>query len=103
MNKALENNYIIDNKNKNNTENNNKKKKKQKNENNNNNLTNNVNIKYGFCNLSLFEQFENVSYISLIESDNGKVIWDTSKQNKDDYCTVEKNIINNFKNIFFNY
>ena len=104
MNKALENNYIIDNKNNNNSENNNKKKKKQKKDNkssnNNNNETSNVSIKYGFCNLSLFDQFKNVSYISLIESDYGKVIWDINKQNKDEYYEIEKSIINNFKNVF---
>jgi len=49
MNKALENNYFIDNKNKDT----NKKKKKTKKDGTNNN--NNINIKYGFCNLNLFE------------------------------------------------
>ena len=94
MNKALENNYMTDNKNNNDT---NKKKKKQKKD---NNTINNVHIKYGFCNLSLFDQFKNISFISLIESDYGKVLWDTTEQSKDAYDSVEKSIINNFKNVF---
>ena len=97
MNKALENNYIIDNKN----FNNNKKKKKSKNEKNNqnDNIINN-NIKYGFCNLSLFEEFKNITLISLIESNYGKVIWDINKQSKEEYDISEKTLINKFKNVF---
>ena len=96
MNKALENNYIIDNQN-----DNNKKKKKTKNEKNNqnNNIINNI-IKYGFCDLSLFEEFKNISFLSLIESNYGKVFWDVNKQNQDEYKISENSLINKFKNVF---
>ena len=94
MNKALENNYFIDNKNKDT----NKKKKKSKKDETNTNI--NINIKYGFCNLNLFEQFKNISFISLIELDFGKVIWDIDKQTKEEYYLTEKNLINNHKNVF---
>ena len=96
MNKALENNYIIDNQN-----DNNKKKKKSKNDKNNqNNIIINSNIKYGFCDLSLFEEFKNISFLSLIESNYGKVFWDVNKQNQDEYKISENSLINKFKNVF---
>ena len=92
MNKALENNYIIDNIN--NDNNNNKKKKKSKNNDKNQNQNNNIEqVKYGFCNLNIFEQFENLSILSLIESNYGRVIWDTNKQNKEEYNNCESNLI----------
>ena len=98
MNKALENNYITENSN----NNDNKKKKRPKNDKNTNNNNNSkINIKYGFCNLNLFELFENLSVISLIESNYGKVFWDTDKQNKKDYLSGENNLIKEkFRTVF---
>ena len=95
MNKALENNYIIDKKNCKNNDGN-KKKKKSKIENQNNI----INIKYGFCNLNLFEDFKNESYISLIETQYGKVFWDVIKQSREEYIDSENSLINYFKNYF---
>ena len=96
MNKALENNYTIKNKN---NETNNKKKKKAKNEEKNQN-NNDIIIKYGFCNLDLFEQFKNISFISLVSPIYGKVIWDIDMQSKEEYNKMENNFINSLKNIF---
>ena len=96
MNKALENNYLTEISN----NNDNKKKKKQKNDKNTNNNSN-ISIKYGFCNLSLFDQFANITVISLIESNYGKVIWDTDKQIKEDYLKGENTLIKEiFKTVF---
>ena len=50
--------------------------------------------------MNLFEQFKNISFISLIELDFGKVIWDIDKQTKEEYYLTEKNLINNHKNVF---
>ena len=94
MNKALENNYLIEKK----FDDNNKKKKKAKNDKNKENDT--VNIKYGFCNMKLFDEFTNVSLLSLIELDYRKVIWDVNKQSKDEYISSENCIIQHFKNVF---
>ena len=98
MNKALENNYITENSN----NNDNKKKKKSKNDKNESNNSNiNISIKYGFCNLSLFEIFENITLMSLVESNYGKVIWDTDKQIKEDYLNGENILIKEkFKTVF---
>ena len=92
--KALENNYLIEKK----FDDNNKKKKKAKNDKNKENDT--VNIKYGFCNMKLFDEFTNVSLLSLIELDYRKVIWDVNKQSKDEYISSENCIIQHFKNVF---
>ena len=94
MNKALENNYTIEKKN-----NENKKKKKGKNE---EKEQNNINImiKYGFCNLELFDQFKNISFISLVGPIFGKIYWDIDLHGKEEYYKMENNLINSFKNVF---
>jgi hypothetical protein len=100
MNKALENNYIVNNPEINKS--NNKKKKKPKFEEDSiseNNFNNN--IKYGFCRLELFDKYQNIVQMSLVESDYGKVILDTDKQNKEEYLKNENYLINNiFKNVY---
>ena len=102
MNKALENNYIVNNPDVDKSKN--KKKKKPKFEEdsiseNNNNI--NINIKYGFCCLELFDKYKNIAQMSLVESEYGKIILDTNKQSKEDYLKNENYLINNiFRNVY---
>ena len=97
MNKALENKYII---NSNDTsKSNNKKKKKPKFEE--NSINSNSSIKYGFCSLKLFETFENIFQMSLVDNEHGKINLNTNLQTKEDYLKNENDLINNiFKNVF---
>lgn len=99
MNKALENHYIINNSDISKTTS--KKKKKPKIEENSINDSNSNNIKYGFCCLELFEKYENIFQMSLVESVHGKINLNINKQSKEDYLKNEKNLIENiFKNVF---
>ena len=101
MNKALENNYVV-----NNPEidkKNNKKKKKPKFEEDSISENNNINnsIKYGFCRLELFDKYQNIAQMSLVEADYGKIILDTNKQSKGEYLKNENYLINNiFSNVY---
>ena len=99
MNKALENNYVV-----NNPEidkKNNKKKKKPKFEEDSISENNNNSIKYGFCRLELFDKYQNIAQISLVEADYGKVIFDTNKQSKGEYLKNENYLINYiFRNVY---
>jgi len=101
MNKALENNYVVNNPEINKS--NNKKKKKPKFEEDSiseNNIINNS-IKYGFCRLELFDKYQNIAQMSLVEADYGKIILDTNKQSKEEYLKNEKYLINNiFGNVY---
>ena len=97
MNKALENNYIVNNPDVDKSKN--KKKKKPKfdedsiSENSNNNIS--ISIKYGFCCLELFDKYQNIAQMSLVESDYGKIIMDTNKQSKEEDSKNENYLINN--------
>jgi len=101
MNKALENNYVV-----NNPEidkKNNKKKKKPKFEEDSISENNNINnsIKYGFCRLELFDKYQNIAQMSLVEVDYGKIILDINKQSKEEYLKNENYLINNiFRNVY---
>ena len=93
MNKALENNYLVNNK-----EKNNKKKKKPKIEEEN---FNNDNIKYGYCNLKIFDKYENIYHMSLVENEFGKIKLNTDMESKEEYLKNENYLVNNlFKNVF---
>ena len=97
MNKAMENNYLINNNDISKTSN--KKKKKPKIEE--DSINNIINIKYGFICLNLFDKFKNVFHMSLIENDYGKIYLNINQQSKEDYLKNENNLINNiFKNVF---
>ena len=69
MNKALENNYVINNSDLSKIKS--KKKKKPKIEENSINDFENKNIKYGYCNLEVFDKYENIFQMSLVESEFG--------------------------------
>ena len=93
MNKAVENNYLVNNK-----EKNNKKKKKPKIEEEN---FNNDNIKYGYCNLKIFDKYENIYHMSLVENEFGKIKLNTDMESKEEYLKNENYLVNNlFKNVF---
>ena len=103
MNKALENNYLVNNPDIDKSKN--KKKKKPKfdedsiSENSNNNIS--ISIKYGFCCLELFDKYQNIAQMSLVESEYGKIILDTNKQSKEEYLKNENFLINNiFRNVY---
>ena len=97
MNKALENNYVINNSDLSKI----KSKKKPKIEENSINDFENKNIKYGYCNLEVFDKYENIFQMSLVESEHGKINLNVDKQSKEDYLKNENDLINNvFKNVF---
>ena len=99
MNKALENNYLVNDSDNNKTKN--KKKKKPKIDEDNISEDKNKNIKYGFVCFELFEKFENIFHMSLVENDYGKIILDINQQSKEEYLKKENDLINNiFKNVF---
>ena len=99
MNKALENNYVINNSDLSKIKS--KKKKKPKIEENSINDFENKNIKYGYCNLEVFDKYENIFQMSLVESEHGKINLNVDKQSKEDYLKNENDLINNvFKNVF---
>jgi hypothetical protein len=97
MNKAVENNYLVNNNDISKSKN--KKKKKPKMEE--DNISNCGNIKYGFCCMKLFDKFENVFHMSLVDNDYGKINLNINQQNKEDYLKNENDLVNNvFKNVF---
>ena len=82
MNKALENNYIVNNPDVDKSKN--KKKKKPK-----------------FEEDSISENNNNINNMSLVESEYGKIILDTNKQSKEEYLKNENCLINNiFRNVY---
>ena len=97
MNKALENKYIINNNDI--SKSTNKKKKKPKIEE--NTINDKCNIKYGFCSLKLFEAFENIFQMSLVENEHGKINLNINIHSKEDYLKKENDLVDNiFKNVF---
>ena len=97
MNKAMENNYLVNNNDISKSKN--KKKKKPKMEE--DNISNSGNIKYGFCCMKLFDKFENVFHMSLVDNDYGKINLNINQQSKEDYLKNENDLINNvYKNVF---
>ena len=99
MNKAMENNYLVNSSDLSKISN--KKKKKPKIEEDSISINNNNNIKYGFCCLDLFDKFKNVFHMSLLENDFGKIYLDNNQQSKEGYLKNENDLIDNiFKNVF---
>ena len=97
MNKAMENNYLVNNNDI--SKSTNKKKKKLKMED--DNISNIGNIKYGFCCMNLFDKFENVFHMSLVDHNYGKINLNINQQSKEDYLKNENDLINNvYKNVF---
>ena len=97
MNKAMENNYLVNNNDISKSKN--KKKKKLKMED--DNISNIGNIKYGFCCMNLFDKFENVFHMSLVDNDYGKINLNINQQSKEDYLNNENDLVNNvYKNVF---
>ena len=97
MNKAMENNYLVNNNDISKSKN--KKKKKPKMEE--DNISNCGNIKYGFCCMNLFDKFENVFHMSLVDNDYGKINLNINQQSKEDYLKNENDLVNNvYKNVF---
>ena len=97
MNKAMENNYLVNNNDISKSKN--KKKKKPKMEE--DNISNSGNIKYGFCCMELFDKFENVFHMSLVDNDYGKINLNINQQSKEDYLKNENDLVNNvYKNVF---
>ena len=98
MNKAVENNFKIGGEDISNKKN--KKKKKPKMEE--DSIGDEVEIKYGFCKVELFQEYENIFHMSLVDSEHGKINLNIDKQSKDDYFKIENDLINNvFKNVYF--
>ena len=94
LNKALENNFEITNINKQSMGIASQNLDKEKEE---------VKIIYGFTNKNIFEQYANKTFMSLVESDNGIILWNVGKngQSKDEFIKGENELINDtFKNVF---
>ena len=65
------------------------------------NISNSGNIKYGFCCMKLFDKFENVFHMSLVDNDYGKINLNINQQSKEDYLKNENDLVNNvYKNVF---
>ena len=98
MNKAVENNFKFVGEDITNKKN--KKKKKPKMEE--DGIGGEVEIKYGFCKVELFQEYENIFHMSLVDSDHGKINLNIDKQSKEEYLKIENDLINNvFKNVYF--
>ena len=94
LNKALENNFEITNINKQSMGIASQNLDKEKEE---------VKIIYGFTNKSIFEQYANKTFMSLVESDNGIILWNVGNdgQSKNEFIKGENELINDtFKNVF---
>ena len=94
LNKALENNFEITNINKQSMGIASQNLDKEKEE---------VKIIYGFTDKNIFEQYANKTFMSLVESDNGIILWNVGKdgQSKDEFIKGENELINDtFKNVF---
>ena len=65
------------------------------------NISNIGNIKYGFCCMNLFDKFENVFHMSLVDNDYGKINLNINQQSKEDYLKNENDLIDIvYKNVF---
>ena len=94
LNKALENNFEITNINKQSMGIASQNLDKEKEE---------VKIIYGFTNKNIFEQYANKTFMSLVESDNGIILWNVGNdgQSKNEFIKGENELINDtFKNVF---
>jgi hypothetical protein len=62
-----------------------------------------IKIKYGFTDKNIFEQYSNKTFMSLVESDNGIILWNVGNngQSKDEFIRGENELISDtFKNVF---
>ena len=60
-----------------------------------------INLNYGFIDKKRYDNFINKSFMSLVESPNAIILWDVSKQNKENYDKGENELVKDtFKNVF---
>ena len=93
LNKALENHFEITNVNRSNLGVGDKKSNQQE----------EIIINYGFAKPDLFDEYINMTFMSLVEYDNGIIRWDVGDngQKKEEYEKGEKELIeDSFKNVF---
>ena len=93
LNKALENHFEIINVNRSNLGVGDKKSNQQ----------DEINIKYGFADPNIFDEYINMTFMSLVDYDNGVIRWDVGDkgQKKEEYEKGEKELIeDSFKNVF---